>query len=466
MGYLKVDFGITGEQVGFLKTLWHQGQFSAASYMEVALSAKQNITDEDDYMDISKMNNKMSSLCFIRKEIISGKIRTFVSISITLTNLTRIERCNCTTIVDITNLTGESFIVGCASGDVPIRCVIEAPEDVIANLGIAEEIRLKDENVDKENEKFFDDAKDAIYRGEVYKYINQDQYNESTSRYLQNKIEEFKTKIDSQRNNPQPNDLYRGIGAEVLVEKGVGLKIIDIFSPEIKRFTANGSEANLVFGQIITHVETTKGGVTEFRSVLALTNEEIAEAFHFNGVVKFKIDDQEYQCDNTKNKSAIFSPNTAKTLQNNHSFVAYSELLNQNLELNSQQDADKENLNKMPRSPSNQSLGSEFAISRSPSISSGVMVGQESPSAKLQSLSTESLGANGGEEVLNTTPGGSISSGVMVSQESPSAKLQSLSTESLGSNGGGEVLNTTPRGSISSGVIVSLASQVFERASF
>lgn len=148
---------------------------------------------------------------------------------------------------------------------------------------------------------------------QVKSYLNDVKVNPDES------VEELKKlqkEIDSQIGNPNPTKAYRGVGLKASLEAEgeiKGLRINEIFAPEVKRFNhASGNAANdNLAGKIITEIFLED----EWQSIASVINleqgkEKIAACFHGKGEVKFKTHDNvEYSCDNSKNKSAIFVPN-------------------------------------------------------------------------------------------------------------------------------------------------------------
>lgn len=143
-------------------------------------------------------------------------------------------------------------------------------------------------------------------------------------------LRNFKAQINSQRSNPNSKGTYRGIGASCRRNKEGHYEIKDVFSPEISRFKVDGQSSSLEKGQIITHVKIDG----EFVDLSTISRSEAASAFHSDGVVEFKADGKEYSCDNTNNKTALFTPNTASLRDSNASkFCALSQSLEKSPDL-------------------------------------------------------------------------------------------------------------------------------------
>ena len=61
----------------------------------------------------------------------------------------------------------------------------------------------------------------------------------------------------------------------------------------------------------------------------------MAEFFHQEATIKFCIDNEDYECDNTQNKSAIFCPNNSTNANDKTSdFIALSSILEKVSEFN------------------------------------------------------------------------------------------------------------------------------------
>ncbi len=149
---------------------------------------------------------------------------------------------------------------------------------------------------------------------------------------LQEHVAAFQLGVEENFDNPKPTTPYRGIGAKVdVVEEG--LKISEIFSPDIVRFKLYNTEsrswsfvtegiADIMQGSTITHV-VINGDYKEISELLRQGEEgkkQIAAAFHSNDKVGFRIEREDrsvydLRCDNSQNKSAIFCP-TAPTEPN------------------------------------------------------------------------------------------------------------------------------------------------------
>ena len=167
----------------------------------------------------------------------------------------------------------------------------------------------------KEEEKF----------AEVKKYINGDTYKIGDPN-----VKAFAAAIESNEKNPIPTTPYRGIGVKVNIKEitneenettVTGLEITDIFSSDVPRFSRIGDGTSETLDEASTknlkHQMITEVFVEgEYKPISKLfsekgnerAKEEIAKIFHQNGPVKFRIGSQEYGCDNSKNKSAIFAP--------------------------------------------------------------------------------------------------------------------------------------------------------------
>ncbi len=152
---------------------------------------------------------------------------------------------------------------------------------------------------------------------EIENYINSD----STDPVIETQnIKKFKAGIKSQERNLKPDSSYRGVGLRAQrVENG--FRILDVFSPNVPRFkTFNqvdrswGSEItnpqDLLKNQAITHacIPDSAGKLNPIE-LSTLSNEEVAGIFHSESEVVFKTDNGNFfSCDNTREKSAIFSP--------------------------------------------------------------------------------------------------------------------------------------------------------------
>lgn len=159
---------LTGEQVGFIKTLWNQGNFEGGPYVSIAPSA-----NSSDFLISggSVLRDETPSNCFIRKEMVDGQERTYVMASKQLIlegGDEPVKQGSYTTIADITDLKGESFTIGCASAEVPVRCVIEAKEkSIMPKLDIPPEFCSK--QTEKLDQKIFTDAQKSIAEAQTQK---------------------------------------------------------------------------------------------------------------------------------------------------------------------------------------------------------------------------------------------------------------------------------------------------------
>jgi len=175
---------------------------------------------------------------------------------------------------------------------------------------------------------------------------------EKSSSSSQDHLKAFQKFIDKQRNNPNPETIYRGIGVELnaidiiyddigkngetgqVTKKNVALRIEEIFSPEVERFyeivknSEGGREkklSQLKKGAMITHLYLkTDDGEKKFVEVKEIfdmfngdskkAEEFIASFFHQNDVINFKVADDSfpegkstvYECDNRINETAFF----------------------------------------------------------------------------------------------------------------------------------------------------------------
>lgn len=140
---------LTGEQVGFVKNLWGQGKYEGGWFVPLATSSTLNGTMIHQG---SKLNDKIPSSCFIKqtRDAQGGK-RTYVVMSKKLQEVDikhisdgdarYIDRGTYTAVVDISELKGESFTIGCASADVPSSFIIEATEETMKALNIPDSLR-------------------------------------------------------------------------------------------------------------------------------------------------------------------------------------------------------------------------------------------------------------------------------------------------------------------------------------
>ena len=146
-------------------------------------------------------------------------------------------------------------------------------------------------------------------------------------------LKQFKEGIKSQKNKPNPDSSYRGIGLEVKILEGRGLDIVKIFSLNVQRFNVVGQNPlnqHTLRQKVITHVSMVdpEDNKKKYYDVTKLSDEQIASAFHAEDQILFKLEGENYEisCDNTKNKSAIFSPVQEGTGQRPN-FYALSGLL-------------------------------------------------------------------------------------------------------------------------------------------
>ncbi len=157
---------------------------------------------------------------------------------------------------------------------------------------------------------------------EIENYINNNSSDPSDQ-----SLKSFKEKIDAQTNNPNPKGPYRGIGVKVETTNE-GLVINEIFSPSVKRFrnTKSNKEIDLEIGSVIIGIcSKTDGSYQKITS--STSSEEIAGFFHQEKNISFQVMKKdgsviEVTCNNTKNKTAIFSPTKDK-----QSFESFSEVL-------------------------------------------------------------------------------------------------------------------------------------------
>jgi hypothetical protein len=127
------------------------------------------------------------------------------------------------------------------------------------------------------------------------------------------KFSNFVAGVSSHKSNPNPDSSYRGIGVKVDRNFDNNLEITSILSEELRRFTdpTTGSLTPLARGEVITHVYTTISGHKGLYPVSSMSDEAIAIVFHSDGEVQFKTNLRLYSCDNSKNATAIFSPDAS-----------------------------------------------------------------------------------------------------------------------------------------------------------
>ena len=132
---------LTGEQKGFMMTLWNQGKFTGSA-IGPTLTASSNIAASSNIDHAADASRHCSSI--IQKD---GK--TFAVVS----NATRVRDSDSgkrtsfgtmSTIVDITDLKADTFTIGAASAHVPVRFVFDTTEPGAAALEIPQTIAKQD----------------------------------------------------------------------------------------------------------------------------------------------------------------------------------------------------------------------------------------------------------------------------------------------------------------------------------
>lgn len=366
------DGGLTGEQKEFIEQMWAQGKLTGSIFVSIKKAVDSDMVDNG-----SNTSDEMPSHCFIKQETVqqpqidkNGNMvidsatkrpamkrvtKTYVVSSCKILGINKDDPDNPhirgmqITIVDITNLEGKHFIAGCASGEVPVRVVIEAPRENMERFRINPNDRnsaaVKDKIFTKgmadEDKKLFDGAKKDMKMVELIKYAEnpreyQSLYSKkaaapsshpspSSVKSFQQEMESFQQKAESNQ-EPNPTSPFKGMGIKI-VKCSEGLKITEVFSDKPIVQDSSGNQIKLRAGQIITHIKVSRNGTEAFYPIDQLTLNEVIDSLRNSDDAQFKIGGKEYQ----KFNSVVLCPNPDKTTASSKEYVDLAELMKTDL---------------------------------------------------------------------------------------------------------------------------------------
>jgi hypothetical protein len=139
---------LTGEQLGFINSLWNQGKFAGGQAV-----AMLNFMDNPYItLDSGRTIQDHGSQCYIKKE--EGKTyavytKPFYSIDTNGESPQYTQVGSLATIVDITALKGDTFTPGCASSPVPTKIQVTGDKDIVDAMSIPKNIRTTPSDAEK-----------------------------------------------------------------------------------------------------------------------------------------------------------------------------------------------------------------------------------------------------------------------------------------------------------------------------